>query len=313
MIQRIRSAIQNPHVKEPLNKGAPQVPVKSRIVSRNGHETVRRIGMKSRWNEDLYHQMLTVSWTRFMALSAAFYVVANLFFAFLYWVDSNSIANVGPNRFLDLFFFSVETFSTVGYGVMAPQTIYANCVMTLETLAGIMAVALLTGVLFARVSLPTAAVMFSKVAVIDIHNGKPALMVRFGNQRRSQIIDATVGMAVLRSETTAEGKFMRRLHDLRLQRERTPVVAISFTAVHVIDEDSPLFEVWENRLTEGNTELLITVVGYEETMGQTVHARASFLPEEILPRRRYCDIFGVGDDGRRVVDYRMFHETEPAA
>lgn len=283
------------------------------MVARSAADMIERIGLQNRWHDDMYHRLLTLSWTRFMALAAVIYVTANLLFAFLYWLQPDSVANVGPQRFLDLFFFSVETFATVGYGVMAPQTVYANSLMTVETLVGIMTVALTTGLLFARVSRPTAQMLFARVAVIDTYNGQPALMVRMGNQRRSQIIDASVGLTVLRSEVTAEGKFMRRLHDLRLLRERTPVFALSFTAIHVIDAGSPLWDIWEHGLADSDIELLVTVTGYEETMGQTVHARTSYAPEEILTGQRYRDIFGVAENGRRAIDYGRFHDVEPAA
>jgi inward rectifier potassium channel len=282
----------------------------SRIVARDGSESVRRLGLSKPWHGDLYHRMLTLGWFGFMGLAAVIYVAANLIFAWLYWLEPDSVSNAKPGSFLDLFFFSVETFATVGYGVMAPQTLYSNVIMTIETLVGIMTVALTTGLLFARVSRPTAQVMFAKVAVIDTYNGAPALMVRMGNQRRSQIIEASVGLTLLRSETTSEGRYMRRFHDLALLRPRTPVFALSFTAIHLIDAESPLFGVTAEALASSESELLVTVTGLEETMGQTVHARASYLPDDIRMGVRYVDIFGRDEHGRRSIDYSRFHVVE---
>lgn len=271
-----------------------------------------RIGLPSNWSEDLYHRTLTLSWPRFMGLIAAVYLVANLFFALLYWLQPGSVSNATPGSYLDAFFFSVETFGTIGYGVLAPATVYANCVMTLETLCGILLVALTTGVMFARVSRPTARVLFSQVAVIAPHNGVPTLMVRMGNQRLSQILQAEVTLTLIRNEQTSEGAYMRRFHDLPLERGRTPIFAMSFQAMHSIDERSALRGATHETLVAMEAEILVAVTGLEETMGQTVHARSSYLPEEILFGQRYVDIFSVADDGVRTVDYRRFHDAEEA-
>ena len=214
---------------------------KIRMVQRGAAEGLLRVGLEEKWHRDLYHRLLTLSWLNFMLLSAVVYVAANVIFALLYFIQPGSIANAAPGSFLDAFFFSVETFATLGYGVLSPATVYANAIMTVETLVGIMTVALTTGVLFARVSRPTARVLFAKVAVVNVYNGQPALMVRMGNQRRSQIVQAEVSLTVLRSEQTAEGQFMRRFYDLPLARARTPVFAMTYTAIHFIDEQSPLY------------------------------------------------------------------------
>ena len=186
----------------------------------------------------------------------------------------------------------------------------ANWVMTAETYMGLIGVAITTGLIFARISRPTARVRFASVAVIARHNGTPTLMLRLGNERRSQIVDATVTMSVLRNEFTREGRFMRRFHDLKLMRSKTPIFAISFTAMHVIDEHSPLDGLTAEAMAEEELELLVTVTGLEESLGSTVHARASFVDTEILIGRRYVDIFGVTEDGRRGIDYAKFNDTE---
>jgi inward rectifier potassium channel len=290
--------------RKPVGTGGP------RMVQRDSTEGLLRVGLQEHWYRDLYHRLLTLSWWQFMLVSAVIYGVANAIFAGLYLLQVGSIANAAPGSFLDAFFFSVETFATVGYGVMAPATVYGNVVMTVETLVGLMTVALTTGVLFARVSRPTARVLFADVAVVNHYNGQPALMVRMGNARRSQIIQAEVSLTMLRNEVTAEGQSMRRFYDLPLARARTPVFAMSYTAVHFIDEDSPLYGLDAQDLATHDIELLVTVNGLDETMGQQVHARASYLPAEVIFGHRYADMFGVTEDGRRAIDYARFHSVE---
>jgi inward rectifier potassium channel len=269
-----------------------------------------RVGLKTRLWDDFYHRALTLSWPRFLLVVVAVYLATNVVFAALYMLQPGAVVNARPGMFRDAFFFSVETFGTIGYGVLSPATDYANAVMTVETLTGIMLVALTTGIMFARVSRPTARVIFSKVAVISDYDGVPTLMVRMGNQRASQIVQAEVGISLLRDEVTREGASMRRFYDLKLARSRTPVFAMSFLAMHPLDTDSPLFGATSADLEAMEAELLVTVTGLDETMGQTVHARVSYLPEEVLFGQRYRNIFGLTPDGTRAIDYRQFHQTE---
>jgi inward rectifier potassium channel len=284
----------------------------TRIVQRTKPEGVLRVGLREHWSSDFYHRVLMFSWWQFLLMAALIYVLANVAFAAAYYIQPGSIVNAAPDSFADAFFFSVETFATLGYGVLSPATRYANWVMTIETFVGIMTVALTTGMLFARVSRPTARVLFSEVAVITPYQGQPTLMVRMGNQRLSQIVEAKVGVSVLRSERTQEGVFMRRFYDLKLLRGETPVFALSFTAMHVIDEASPLYGMARADMDRDEIELLVTVSGLEERMGQIVHARYSYLAEEIKFGRRFVNIFGMTDEGLRAIDYSRFHDTEPS-
>ncbi len=283
---------------------APRLPASGRA------STILRVGLRQPWHGDLYHRALTLSWPRFFAVAAMVYLLANAAFALLFLARPGSITNAHEGSFADAFFFSVQTFGTIGYGVMAPATAWANTVMTLETLTGIMLVALTTGVMFARVSRPTARVLFAKVAVVSRYDGVPTLMVRMGNERLSQIIQAEVTMSVVRNERTSDGHTMRRFYDLELARDHTPVFAMSFQAMHHMTASSPLYGATHASLLADEAELIVTVSGLDETMGANVHARASYLPEEIRYGHRYLDIFGVTPDGRRAIDYRRFHDSE---
>jgi inward rectifier potassium channel len=196
---------------------------------------------------------------------------------------------------------------------MSPATDYANVVMTAEALVGIMLTALTTGIMFARFSRPTARILFSRIAVISEYDGVPTLMVRIANRRKSQIVQAEVAFSLVWNERSREGIFMRRFHDLIPARARTPVFAMSFLAMHPIDGASPLFGATTASLHEREAEILVTVSGLDETMGQNVHARMSYLPEEIRFGHRYADIFGFAPDGRRAIDYRSFHTSLPVA
>lgn len=280
-----------------------------RLVARDSSDRVLAIGLRQRWFSDLYYRTLTASWARFLLVGSAIYLGGNAIFALLYFLQPGSITNAHPGSFADAFFFSIQTMATIGYGQMAPATLYANVLVTVETLFALLVVAITTGLAFSRFSRPTARILFSRVAVIGPHNGKPTLSVRLANQRRNQILQAEVSLTFVRDEPTAEGDTMRRFYDLKLARHRTPIFAMTFSVLHVIDKDSPLYGATAASLDAQNAELVVTATGLDETMAQTVHARTSYLPPEILWNRRFADMIGYTEDGRRAIDYRRFHET----
>ena len=268
------------------------------------------IGRRDTWFGDFYHHALTTSWPRFMAIGAGLYLGSNVVFGALYLLQPGAITNARPGSFADAFFFSVETMATIGYGVLTPKTLYANLLMTVEVLFGIMVLALVTGLAFARFSRPRARIMFSRCAVVASLDGVPTVMVRLANERRNQILQAEVGMTLLRNVTSTEGEQMRRFYDLTLARTRTPIFALTMTAMHPIDAASPLYGATPESLRAEQAELVVTVSGTDETMSQTIHARTSYLAEEILFGTRFVDMFGLTPDGRRALDFRNFHATE---
>lgn len=272
---------------------------------------VRRVGLHIPWRSDLYHRALTLRWWEFLGLGCGIYLLLNLLFAGLFLAQPGAIAGA-PGTFLDAFFFSVQTIATIGYGQMSPATVYANVLVTVETMAGLVFLALSTGLVFARISRPTARVVFGRVATVAPYDGTPTLSLRIGNERRSQILEADVTVTMLRYERTREGAQFRRFYDLALSRSHTPVFALTFTVMHPILPGSPLHGATAESLVAEEAELLISVTGLEETTSQTVHARHSYLPAEVLFGQRFADIFSTDPDGARVIDYNRFHETGPA-
>ena len=281
------------------------------FVSRMPGQQVRRVGLRVPWWTDLYHRALTLRWWQFLGVGCAIYLGLNFVFAVLFLLQPGSISGAQAGSFGDAFFFSVQTIATIGYGQMSPGTLYANLLVTVETMAGLVFVALSTGVVFARISRPTARVMFGRVATVAPQNGVPTLSFRIGNERRSQILEADVTVALLRYERTQEGVQFRRFYDLALARSHTPVFALTFTVMHPIGQDSPLHGATAESLLAEDAEFLISVTGLEETTSQTVHARYAYLPDEVLFGRRFADIFDSEPDGTRVINYNRFHETGP--
>jgi inward rectifier potassium channel len=256
---------------------------------------------------DPYHRLLTVPWSVFFGLIAIAYAAFNATFAALYRLQDGSI--LGASRgFADAFFFSVQTMATIGYGEMRPATLYANVLVSVEVLLGLVGFALATGIIFARFSRPTARILFSDVAVVTRHDGRPTLMLRAANQRSNRILEAQVTLTLARNETTAEGDWIRRLRDLPVERRRSPLFRLSWTVMHVIGQDSPLHGASPEDLAAQEAELIATITGIDETLAQTVYARHSYEGHKILFGRRFADILTPGD-GARTIDYSRFHDT----
>ena len=245
------------------------------IAFHNGRYNVPGLGAWYSYWRDPYHLLLTLPWTGFLITMVGFYGILNTLFALAYLAGGDCIANATPGSFLDAFFFSVQTLASIGYGAMYPTTAYANAIVTLEALTSIIGIALMTGLVFARFSQSTARVIFSHLAVITSYNDIPTLMLRTANQRRNQILEAKLRLYLLRDEVSAEGEFMRRVYPLKLLRDHTPAFTLTWTAMHPIDEHSPLYGATSHSLEVTKTTLLASLTGIDETVSQAMHARHS--------------------------------------
>jgi inward rectifier potassium channel len=276
-----------------------------------GREVVA-IGLRRQPGKDLYHSLLTASWWKLFVLVLVAYVGSNAMFAAGYLLEGDVIENARPGSFLDAFFFSVQTMATIGYGKMAPRTTLANALVAAEALVGMLGLAVVTGLVFAKFSRPTARVLFSRVAVVAGYDGVPSLMFRMANERASQIVEAQLRAVVLRDETTVEGEPVRRSHDLRLRRSHSAVFALTWTAIHPITPDSPLFGEDARSLAAKRSDLVVSLTGFDASLSQTVHARHGYGPSDIHWGARFEDILGHLPDGGQVIDYRKFHDVVPA-
>ena len=176
-----------------------------------------------------------------------------------------------------------------------------------------MGLALMTGLVFSKFARPTARVRFSEVAVVRRWEGVPSLMFRMANTRSSQIVEAHVSVMLLRTERTAEGDEVRRIHDLRLLRAQSALFALTWTAIHPIDTTSPLRGADPAALTAADAVVVVSFTGFDENLASTVHARHSYDAEHVLFGRRFADVLVVSPRGERAIDHRRFHETEPEA
>jgi len=258
---------------------------------------------------DLYHNLIARSWGRLLGILAFVYLATNCVFAALYRLGGDCIA--GASGFRDLFFFSVQTLSTIGYGTMAPRTTYAHVLVTFQAFGGTLFVAIVTGLVFAKLSRPTARVMWSKNVVFIERGGKRFMQFRMANERANQIVEAQLRVALARNEMSPDGERMRRFHDLVLQRDRNVIFVLTWTAMHEINEKSPLHGVTFEEMKGQSVQLVASLIRLDETFSQQVHARHTYVPDEFVYDMRFADIIGTEPDGSRYVDYAHFDKLVP--
>lgn len=291
---------------------ATSAPGASHTPGRRDPADIVKIGGKQGRFDDLYHLLMVASWSRLLLTIAGVYLSINVIFGALFLLGGDdAITGARPGSFLDAFFFSVQTFSTIGYGVMAPKGAYASAVVTVEAFVGLLTVAMATGLMFSKFSRPTARVLFSSRMTIGARNGRTTLSLRMANERGNDIIEASFRVTVLKPEMSAEGEKIRRLHDVALVRSETPMFSISFQGFHVIDETSPLFGETPESLQEGAMRFIVTVTGLDGTVGQTIHARHIYQAEDIAWGARFADVLSNTPEGRLQIDYTRFHDIEP--
>ena len=282
-----------------------------RIENQDGRFTIRGMGKWYHQWRDPYHLLLTIPWVGFAGIVSMAYLLLNALFALAYLAGGDGLEGAKPGSFCDAFFFSVQTLASIGYGAIHPKTFYANSIVTIESIAGLLLIAVLTGLAFARFSRPIAKVLFSQFILITTHNRQPTLMFRVANERHNFILEATAQMYLIIDELTDEGAFMRRIHELQLMRHRTPSLILTWTIMHSIDSDSPLYGLTASALEQRHANISVLVGGVDETVAYTITARHVYATEEILFKHRFEDIIYTSDNGDRYFNYSRFHQVQP--
>ena len=290
---------------------------RQRLLNADGTFNVQRTGLPILSSRNLFHTLLTMSWRRFLLLVLLLYFTSNIVFGAVYasfGADAIVDVTASPmtNIFTRCFFFSVQTFATIGYGTIHPVGILPNLLVTLESYYSLLANALITGLVFARFARPTAKIIFSDVAVIAPYRGIEGLMFRLVNGRSNQLIE--VGIQVLFARFVNEdGRTVRRFDFLELERKRVTFLPLALTVVHPITDDSPLKGLTQEDLTATDAELLILITATDETFAQTVHTRSSYKPHEIRCGHKFVSIYNQVNDGEPIsIDIRKLSAIEPA-
>jgi inward rectifier potassium channel len=266
-----------------------------RLLNRDGSFNVVREGLNPFSSMSLYHWLLTISWPKFLGFITVSYVVVNALFAFAFLLCGpnalqSSSASFAGQPFYRAFFFSVDTFATIGYGNIIPIGLAANTLVAIEALLYILGIALATGVVFNRFSRPSARIIYSRNAIVAPYRDRRALEFRIANARSSQLIEVQIQVILTKIERV-NGVVVRKFYDLDLERHRVVFFALSWTVVHPIDSNSPMQGLTRQDLLDADAELLILLTGTDETLSQTVHSRSSYKADEIVWGAKFANMF----------------------
>ena len=290
---------------------------RTRLMDRDGKFNVRRTGLSYWEGTNVYHVLLTISWPRFILLVFAAYLLVNVLFACAYFLcGPSAIASADAagahNRLINLFFFSVQTLATIGYGKMTPEGIAANLLVALEALVGLLGFALATGLLFARFSRPSAKIVFSRNAVVAPYKDGAGLMFRMVNGRSNELseLHIVVTMALF---PPGGGPLSRKFFTLKLERDRVALFPTQWVVVHPIDEESPLHGMDPEQLKTADFEIFILLTATDETFSQIVNTRSSFGAEEVIWGAKFRDIHEIHEDGAVLIDASRLHEYDAVA
>jgi inward rectifier potassium channel len=288
---------------------------RQRFLNRDGSFNVQRSGLTVVRSLNLYHYLLSMSWSAFLGLVLLLFFVSNLIFGTVYAV-------LGPAALIDTsgapfaslfvtgFFFSVQTFATIGYGTIHPVGIVPNLVVTVESYYSLLANALVTGLVFARFARPTAKIVLSTVAVIAPYKDITAFMFRIVNGRNNQLIEVKAQVIAARIKN-GDDKIARKFDVLDLERKSVTFFPLTWTIVHPIDENSPLFGLSERDLQNSDAEFLILLTATDETFATTVHQRSSYKPSEVRYGYKFVSIYNEMKTGEPIsIDIRKLSEVE---
>ena len=288
-----------------------------RLLNPDGSFNVRRDGLP--WSEvvSLYHAALVASWPLFLLWVWVIYVGINVAFTAAFALGGPD-AIVGPasasvdGLIARAFFLSIETFATIGYGNLAPRGVFANAIMTVESFVGILAQALITGLVFARFARPTAAVTFSRRAVVAPFKDGRALMMRMANRRKNELIELSATLSYSYVELVGS-ESVRRYRQLALDRSKVTFFPLAWTIVHPITPESPLWGLSPEQLEARDAEFLLLLSGIDDGFAATVHARTSYKAAEVVWDHKFTNIFNPpGDDGVLSMDISRLDEVQAA-
>ncbi|MDD1422670.1 ion channel [Dolichospermum sp. ST_sed1] len=273
---------------------------------------IESINVPEYFQRDFYHKLLNVSWRKFFFYYCSFFIGINLIFSLLYFFSSDSLTSAyTPIKWIDCFSFSVQTFSTIGYGAIYPSQTLAHIYVVLESMISLSSTAMLAGLFFARFSRPTSKFLFSSPILITNFNNQRTLMFRVANARTNKVLSANIEVNFTYMAVTAEGIPMRRLEILKLHRSSTPIFSLSWSVMHTIDETSPLFQKTMAELEATKVEFFVLIHGIDDTFGQSINGIHIYKPEDLVFDRQFVDVISVKEDGGRVIDYQHFHSIKP--
>jgi inward rectifier potassium channel len=282
-----------------------------RMINPDGSFNVERRGLKYFEEKGIYHWLISMPWNRFVLLLISGYLVLNLFFSALYCIVGLETldgmrATTYTGKFAEAFFFSAQTFTTVGYGRVNPVGFWANVIASVESMGGLMAFALATGILYGRFSRPQVKILYSGNGLISPYRDITAFMFRIANQRSNQLIELEASVTF--SFLNYEDRSKREFRVLKLERKSINFFPTTWTIVHPIDEDSPMRDFSKKDLLAMEAEVVILLKAFDDSFSQTVYSRSSYKAEDMVVGAKFVNIYGQNAKGITTVDLHRINE-----
>lgn len=279
-----------------------------RIINKDGSYNIVKKGGK-RGFRDVFKYMLEISWLRFFLILFAGYIGMNLIFTVLYLMAGyEHISGIDPNGdhpFFQTFFFSIQTFTTVGYGALSPSGFYTQAISTVEAFVGFLSFSLATGLAYGRFSRPNAKIVFSDYVLHSKYQNGHSIKVKLANERDNVLLEVTSKIILTMDKVLETGEVMKSYFNLPLEIDKVELLPYTWTLVHKIDEESPFWNKTEEEIRAANPEFLVLIKGFDETFSQHVHAKRSFMEEDMLWKKRFLKIFGPNNEG--VIEFDINH------
>ena len=283
------------------------------VIKDDGSSNVNHINRKRNVN-DLYSFFVDISWFHFFLLIILSYTLFNVFFGLLY--VAIGIEEITKTRgtffadFLNGFFFSAQTLTTVGYGGIAPKGIMANLIAAFEAMIGLLSFSFITGLLYGRFSKPKASLKFSKNLIIRDFKENKALMFRLMNSRKTVMIEPEITVTLSISEKDENGEFKRNFYTLSLERNKIMYLPTIWTVVHEIDDKSPLFKYSKEEIKNLDAHLYLLINYHEESFSQKVYQIYNYHFSDLMMDVKYVPSSSFDDEGYTVLDHNKLSEVE---
>jgi inward rectifier potassium channel len=278
----------------------------ARIMNSDGTPNIRKTGMSFITRTSIYHTLLRMPRARFFLIVFGWYTLLNLLFASIYYmIGVEHLAGMEPGtsafkQFTEAFFFSSQTLTTVGYGHLAPNGLITNIVASMESFLGILMFALVTGIFYGRFSRPKAYLIFGEHILVAPYKDGRALMVRVASYKNNHLTDLEAIMTAAIHVIDGD-KRTTRFYTLQLEISRLSSLALSWTVVHALDENSPLYGLTEQDLRTGRLEVILSVKGFDDHFSNTVQQRTSYISGQLVYGAKFQPMFRQAEEGTHTV------------
>ncbi|MGF6848349.1 inward rectifier potassium channel [Chitinophaga sp. W3I9] len=277
-----------------------------RFINRDGSFNIRREGRSFMQRFNIYHALLSVPAWQFALVILLFYFSINLLYTGIYWWIGTEgfqgiIGKTSWERFKEVFFFSTETFTTVGYGRVNPVGDGINFVAAIEAMTGFLSFAVATGLIYGRFSKPRAHLLFSDHALIAPYKDKTALMFRFASYKENHTLTNVEVLVTAGVQVQENGEAVYKFYNLALERSKIETLSMNWTVVHPIDENSPFLGFTAQDMEVADAEIYVTVRGFNDVYSNTVLQRTSYTYQEIIYNRKFIPMYRESDNGKTTV------------